>query len=108
MNVSDFRINLKKGKSVSVEVTYLPHSGHKSPQTEFTLPDPPRGVSLKTEKLKDNRYKLTFTADSKAPKCSVNAQVKVKYTFKYFESRRKEWRNSSNTFYLPMLRITVR
>ena len=66
------------------------------------------GVSLTVQKLKNNRFKLIFTADGTAPQCSVNAQVKVKYTFKYYESRRKEWRTSVNTFYLPMLRITVR
>ena len=104
----NFRINLRKNQSASAEVIYIPSTVQKSPQTEFTLPDPPQGVSLKVQKLKNNRFKLIFTADGTAPQCSVNAQVKVKYTFKYYESRRKEWRTSVNTFYLPMLRITVR
>jgi hypothetical protein len=38
----------------------------------------------------------------------VNIPVKVKYSFKYWDNRRKEWRLSSSTFHLPMLRLTVR
>ena len=105
----DFRIPLKKGKSVSVDVHYFPpKSGHISPVTEFSLPDPPKGVSFKAVKVKKNLYKLTFTAAKDAPKCTVNAPVKVKYSFKYYDNRRKEMRPSVNTFHLPMLRITVR
>ena len=102
------RINLKQGQSASVEAIYIPSKNQRSPQLEFTLPDPPQGVSFKVEKMKNNRFKLIFTADKKAPKCSVNAQIKVKYTMEYYDNRRKEWRKSVNTFPLPMLRITVR
>ena len=103
----DFRIKLKKGRSVSVPVNFFPPKTG-SPSAEITLPDPPKGVSFKAEKVKKDLYKLTFTAAKDAPACNINAPVRVKYIYKYYDARRKEMRSASNTFHLPMLRITVR
>ena len=103
----NFRINLKKGQSVTVPVNFFPPKTG-SPSAEITLPDPPKGVSFKAVKVKKDLYKLTFTAAKDAPACNINAPVRVKYTFKYYDARRKEMRSAFNTFHLPMLRITVR
>lgn len=104
----NFRVNLQKGKSRTVNVLYSPVKSHDSPGAEFTLADAPKGVTMTAKKLKNDLYQLTFKADKDAPKCDVNLPVKVKYTFRYWEKRRSEWRNSVNTFHLPMFRITVR
>lgn len=103
----NFRIDLRRGGSVTVPLEYVPVKGQVSPQAEITLPDPPKGVSFKVRKAKKG-YLLTFTAEKNAPLCQVNAPVKVKYTHQYYDRGRKMMRTSSNTFHLPMLRITVR
>ena len=102
------RVTLKKGESKSVFVSYTHPKGLQSPVTEFTLPDPPKGVSFKAVKAKDKGYKLTFTAAKDAPVCNINTQVRVKYSVKYYDKRTKQWRTSVNTFHLPMIRLTVR
>ena len=102
------KILLKPGEKCSVNVFYRPHAVHTSPQVEFSMNDAPKGVTLSTAKLKNNTYQLTFTADKKAPKCNANMPVKVKYTFKYYDRRAKTYRQSVNTFHLPMFRVTVR
>ena len=102
------RVTLTPGKSRSVNVFYRINKMHSSPQAEFSLDDAPKGVVLTSKKIKQDLYRITFTADKKAPRCDVNIPVKVKYSYKYFEKRRKEWRTSNSTFHLPMFRLTVR
>ena len=104
----NYRINLRKGKSVSADLFYRVTHGHREPAAEITLPDAPKGVSMKAVKVRKDLYRLIFTADPKAENCNVNIPAKVKYTFKYRDNRRKEWRSSSTTFHLPMFRLTVR
>ena len=104
----DCRVTLTPGKSKSVNVFYRINKVHTSPRVEFSLDDAPKGVVLTSKKIKQDLYCITFTADKKAPRCDVNIPVKVKYSYKYFEKRRKEWRTSNSSFYLPMFRLTVR
>ena len=101
------RVDLRKGKTLSVPVKYYGAKHLKDPIPEFTLPDAPKGVTMSVKRVK-NTYLLTFKADKNAPACNVNAPVKVKFAYKTWHGRRKEWLPSTTTFHLPMIRITVR
>ena len=104
----DHRITLKPGKEVTVPVAYRAVKAHESPQGEFTLPDAPKGVALKVKHAQKDLYLLTFAAEKNAPRCDVNIPVKVRYSYKYFDRKRKEMRKNATVFHLPMLRLTVR
>ena len=104
----NFKVDLRKGKSVTVPVTYIGAKHLKNPTAEITLPDAPKGVTMTVKKEKGDRYLLTFKADPKAPACNVNIPVKVKFSISVWNARRKQLVPSSTMFHLPMIRLTVR
>lgn len=102
----NFRVPLKRGGSFKVNVNYAPFKSHFKPAAEFTLPEAPEGVTLKTVK-KGNTYQLIFTAAKNAPAVTANKAVRVKYTFDY-KHRDGSIRKSVSNFHMPVLRISVR
>ena len=103
----DHRIELKRGSSASVAVDFQPPGSHKSPEAAFSLPDAPRGVTLKT--VRENKaFRLIFSAAKDAPPCAVNTAVRIRYDYKYRERNGTVRAARSSVFFLPVMRLTVR
>ena len=103
----DHRITLKRGKSGSCTVIRQFPPSHLKPEATFTLPDAPRGVTLKAVP-KGKTYKLIFTAAADAAVCAVNTAVSVTYTYRYRERDGAVKQSRPATFSLPVMRLTVK
>ena len=101
------RITLKRGGSASCTVDCQLPPSHLKPETNFALPDAPKGVTLKAVP-KGKTYKLIFTAAGDAPVCAVNTAVKVTYTYRYRERNGAVKQSRPATFSLPVMRLTVK
>ena len=101
------RITLKRGGSASCTVNCLLPPSHLKPEVSFTLPDAPKGVTLKAVR-KGRTYKLLFTAAADAPVCAVNAAVKATYTYHYRERGGAMKQSRPASLSLPAMRLTVK
>ena len=103
----DHRITLKRGGGASCTVARRLPASHLKPEVVFTLPDAPRGVTLKATP-KGKTYELRFAADADAPVCAVNTALKVTYTYQYRERDGAMKKSRPATFSLPAIRLTVK